>query len=1061
MGKQKSTSEAKARSYRLGLDLGTGSIGWCAIAERGKNRIIDMGVRCFEAGVSGDIESGKDESRAKERREARGPRRNTWRRQNRLRNVFRALQKAKLLPETEGVDFLQRDETIKAIDEKVREELFADATHTETSLLPYRLRAMALDEKLTRFQLGRALYHLAQRRGFQSNLKAAKEEEDHGKVYSGIQELSKGIEEKGARTLGEYFSMIDPEEFRIRGRYTSRSMYQAEFEQIWEAQAEHFGLTKEQHDEIYGMIFDQRPLKSQSHLIGVCELEPSKRHAPIACLEFQRFRMWQRINDLRVTQPDAHERPFTSEERQKLYQALGTVESMSWGGVRKLLGMKKDKEYQRNFVFNFEIGGEKGILGNRTAAKMFGLLGEQWTDLSDAEKHRMIDEILSFESEEPLVGRLVNGWGLKEEVARSVARTLLEQGYGSVSRKAAKILLPLLEKGVPFSTARKELYPESFEKTDPLDALPALRETVVLKHLRNPAVERVLSELRKVVNHVIRRHGKPERIYIELARDLKHGRNRRKQMSETNRTNEKRREDAKKKILEEMKNEKYATPRNILKVRLAEECNWECPFTGKNITMKALVGSSPKFDIEHITPFSRSNDNSFLNKTLCYHEENRNVKRNRMPFEAYGNTDRWDEILGRVRRFQGPLASKKLERFQAEKLPNQEEFTARQLTDTQYASCLAGDYLALLYGGRSDEKGKLRIRVSPGRVTSFLRNEWDLNRLLGHPDNKNRADHRHHAIDALVVALTDASTIGMLNLAAQRAEELGSTRLYADVELPWEGFLDEARRYVDAIKVSRRVSRKLNGALHKATIFSKPVKYLDKDGKAIDVHHLRKKLEKLSAGDVENIVDDRIREIVQRQLKKLGGTPDKAFQDVNDHPYIEASDGRIIPIHKVRVSVGDNPIVVGSEDKKRYVNSGSNHHLEIRRRIDKKGNEKWSGNMVPRLDAVKRKREGLPIIDVKNTKEGEFLFSLSSGEYVMMKPESCEQEDLYRVTDVSQSKNGSVGMEFVLHCDARPITLRKKIGKSARIRGGPDTIRKWDARKVTVDPLGNILPAND
>ena len=109
---------------------------------------------------------------------------------------------------------------------------------------------------------------------------------------------------------------------------------------------------------------------------------------------------------------------------------------------------------------------------------------------------------------------------------------------------------------------------------------------------------------------------------------------------------------------------------DILKVRLAEECNWECPYTGKSISHGRLwSGQHAQFDIEHIIPFSRSLDNSFLNKTLCYHEENRNVKQNRTPYEAYsGDETKWQEILGRVKRFRGQAGYAKLRKFQQKEL---------------------------------------------------------------------------------------------------------------------------------------------------------------------------------------------------------------------------------------------------------------------------------------------------------------------------------------------------------------------------------------------------------
>ena len=135
------------------------------------------------------------------------------------------------------------------------------------------------------------------------------------------------------------------------------------------------------------------------------------------------------------------------------------------------------------------------------------------------------------------------------------------------------------------------------------------------------------------------------------------------------------------------------------------------------------MGKHSQFDIEHIIPFSRSLDNSFVNKTLCYHEENRDVKQNQTPYEAYAaNETKWQEIIGRVKRFRGPAAHAKLRKFQQKKLD--EDFAARMLQDTRYMSRLATEYLGLLYGGQIDADGtparsgqrRPDHRLSPRRV---------------------------------------------------------------------------------------------------------------------------------------------------------------------------------------------------------------------------------------------------------------------------------------------------------------------------------------------------------
>ena len=824
---------------------------------------------------------------------------------------------------------------------------------------------------------------------------------------------------------------------------------------IWNSQAAHYAdLTDDKRLALRAAMFDQRPLKSQKGLIGRCELEPGKRKAPLACLEAQRFRLLQKVNDLCVIQPDGEIRPLDTDERAKVSEALQHEAKLTFAAIRKLLGMKKSRTYGRNYAFNFEEGGEKHLIGNRTASKLADVLDEKWKEFGDERQRQLVDEMIAFESEEALARRLENGWGLEREIAVRLSDTILEQGYASHSRKALQRLLSRMEEGVPYASAKLELYGDLRVTGIELETLPARDNCDVLRALRNPAVERALSELRKVVNTLLGIYGKPSSIRVELARELKHARKRRLDQQEIIKRNEKAREDAHRKILDEMRHERYCTRDNILKVRLAEECQWICPYTGKSIGMEALVGDHPQFEIEHIVPFSRCLDNSYMNKTLCHHEANR-LKGNRTPYAAFAGTSQWEDIVERVLRFRGPAARRKLDLFQAQQLPDAEDFAARQLNDTRYMSKLAADYLGLLFGGRIDALGSMRVRVSPGRVTSYLRQRWDLNSLLGHADAKDRADHRHHAIDALVVALTGAKEVQLLAHAAEEAEQRHDSRLFAKVdERPWDGFLDDVRAQVDTIVVSSRVNRKLNGPLHKETILSKPIEAKDKKGTKVAIHHVRKALVKMTKQEVAAIVDDRIRAAVQEKLAALGGDPKKAFADPNNHPYLRSRDGRLIPIHKARIRKTDHPMQVGAGTSRRYVNPGSNHHLEVIAVLNESGKTvRWEGEVVSRFEAVTRRRNNEPIIRRDHGPNRKFLFSLSPGEHVMMKVDG-EDEQLFRVLSISDGDN-----EFTLHTDARPATIRRKGG--GRTRGGPEKLRKASAHKVNVSPAGEIFPASD
>jgi CRISPR-associated endonuclease Csn1 len=1047
--------------YILGLDLGTTSVGWAAVTieDNDTNKpcdILKMGVRRFDAGVSGDIANGRDQSKATERREKRGPRRQTWRKQFRVRQVFRALQKHGMLPATESTDHDARHNLISELDNEIREVRGTGSDRVENHTLVYQLRREALDQEMPLFHFGRALFHLGHRRGFLSNRKTASDENETGVVKTGISELSAAMEDAGARTIGEYFASLDPEEYQIRKRWTARSMFLDEFNTIWNSQTSyHESMSDEARKDIYNAIFDQRPLKSQKMLIGKCSLEPQKRRAPLACLEVQRFRLLQKLNDLVIIDPALNKRPLEENERLLLADALEMNPKVTFAQMRKLLNInKKSKEYQRGFTFNFEEGGDKDLIGNRTVSKLLPIFDELWNALADDEKRELVNEIISFESEDALAQRLKTGWNIPAKTAIQVADTLLEQGYANHSRKAISNLLPLMEKGVSYATAVKQLYGDQTTDIAEMEFLPPYVE--FNKELRNPAVERALSELRKVTNAIVRQYGKPAMIRVELARDLKNARKVRKDIQTRNKDNQKFRENASKKILTEI-GERYVSRTNILKVQLAEECNWECPYTGRGISMAELVGEHPQFEIEHIIPFSRCLDNSFINKTLCHHEENRR-KGNKTPFETYDGTSDYEIILNRVRRFRGLAGRKKLERFNTEKLPDAGEFVSRQLNDTRYICKAAAEYLGLYFGGQIVD-GKQKIQVSPGRVTAYLRQRWELNDLIGHSDDKDRSDHRHHSIDALVVALTSPHTVRLLSKSAERMGYAGGS-LFAAVEQPWTDFKPTVGEEVANIIVSSRVNRKLNGPLHKETILSHPRITLDKKGKEIATHFVRKALASMSKKDVNNIVDKSIREVVQQQLDRLGGTPDKAFKDSTDLPYVTTGDGRINVIKKARVQMPVHPMAVGEGSKTRYVNPGSNHHMEIVAVLDENGNEtKWEGILVSRFEAIQRHNRGEPIIQTNHLPERRFIFSLSSGEHVMMDDRHGNQQ-IFRVTTVTNGR-----MRLLENSDARTQAEQGKSKETqkrpAPLTPTPNTFSKHNPSKVSISPLGVVTPAND
>ena len=1102
--------------YVLGIDLGANSIGWavmsCEEREGDKPEVIDVnltGSRIFEAGTEGDVETGKDESRAKKRRSARLIRRQTNRRAMRTFDLYRRLQAKGLLPaispqeETLSAQRAARDPALAELDrdilkrwtEKLKKQGVSDEEiRLLAKRMPYLLRARALDEKLPPLELGRAIYHLGQRRGFQSNRKGgSKDDEDKGEVKKEIKVLDETIAATGARTLGEFYSKINPESMedkeaqdktkgRIRTRWTSRDMYKHEFEEIWKAQQNFYPdiLNDDFKKEIYDTIFDQRPLKSQSHLIGECEHEPGHKRAPIACLLFQRFRVLQNVNNLRITS-EGITRNLSDEEREKVISALeGEGDLLDEKGVltfakikKNLLGLKKGK-------INFEKGNQKGLIGDRTGLALQKIFKEKWDQLDYEHKEKLVDDIMSIEKDDALVRRAMNVWGLDEAAAKELAEIELEPDHCGLSRMALKKLITRMEQGEPYMTAVANTYDPP--PPEPEEFLPPVREA--LKELKNPVVERSLTEMRKVVNAIIREHGKPAMIRIELARDIRNPRQKRKEISDRISKNEKERNNAAEELKKGIEEIKITVPNNreILKYRLWEECNKQCPYTGKMISAKDLFGKNSQLDIEHIIPFSRSLDNSFMNKTLCENNENKNVKGNKTPWEAYGgDEEKYSQIIGRVKQFTGDAKDAKLRRFQMKDEELKEmmaDFSTRQLNDTRYASKLAVRYLSRLYGASGqfktpegkmmvvgvDEQGRRRVQVCAGMVTAHIRNELGLRTIWNsileetypkleeeeesrepQSNEKERIDHRHHAIDAIAVGLASPGMVKKLADAAKKAPQY-KRKLYAPMDQPWPGFLDDVREQINNITVSHRVSRKVNGPVHKETNYGKP----RKDGK-LEYVHLRKPIKEMTKKEIENIVDPVIKKKVTEKLKELGGD-NKKFSDPENLPRLETKDKRTIPIKKARFRMNLKTEPVGEGPRKRNIVTGSNHHIEIYEYKDKKGNVKWDGEVVSTFEAMRRLRKKEPVVKRDHGEGKKFIYSLAINEGVLMKSKRG-REELYRVQKIGQNKQ----IFFIKNTDAR---LVKDIPSEDRSRY-PNRLRESEARKVLLDPLGNIRRAND
>jgi CRISPR-associated endonuclease Csn1 len=1052
----------------FGFDIGSTSIGSAVVRMDGNaetGSIIHLGVRIFpEARDPDGVPLNQ------ERRRSRMMRRQLRRRRSRRKDLNSLLSEAALLPAFS----------------KANGSPWTNAMAQD----PWQLRADALDKALGPYELGRVLYHLAQRRHFRGrDLEELDTEFDDKKEAQSADERKAASQRETDRktlkasglTLGAFIASIPERAKRRRGHHFAREDVAAEFRAIIAAQSPHHSRLRDQ-DFVAALeqtIFDQKPVFWRKATLGACRFIPAAELAASASWVAQEKRMLEKLNNLRIDEGNG--RPLDENERKAIQNLLRKQNFVSWSGIRrhlKLYWRKHDMHEQPKF--NLERGGEKGLVGNRLENRLAAIIGDRWETEPELQK-RMRSEIHSrlYAADYGQIGgrivirreterrrerakeceRLKADFALTDEQADQIAKLSFAPGWEPFSEASLWKFLPRLQQGTVFGAllaGREEeswriaTFPSRAQPTGAwVDRLPtpgnSVEEVDRQKSVRNPTVLRVQNELRKVVNNLIAVYGKPDRIRVEVAREVGKSARERAEDLKRNRDRETKRKEAKKKLQE--CGIKEPSSDDIEKWLLWKESRHTCPYTGDNIGFSDLFGAAPRFEVEHIWPRWRSGDNSFANKTLCRKDINIR-KTNRTPLELYaGDADTFERVLERVKSFDdryGP-GGRKARRF-SEPVP--EDFLARQLSDSGYAARQAVGFLKALFPDLG-QAAEVRVATLSGRVTAQLRRNWCLNNILSDSGNKTRADHRHHAIDALVAALAHPDYTQRLSRWFQARDSV-TPQAEPALDPPFPDVRGQAEKKVAEIVVSHRVRRKVSGPLHKDTTYGDSGPAGGTGGIAYHWFVTRKSVDTLTKpllAEDDAWPDAHVRERVRAWVAANGGDPEKAF--ANGYPTV--SEGGV-PIRKVRIKVKKQQSLM-ARLKNGYADKDLIHHLAIY----KTSTGKYRAEAVKLFDAAARMRDGRSSVDSKNP---EFVMSLGKGDQLFITVDG--KRAIWVVTGIESDGRAALS----LSTDARPTEA--KIALAAGF-DGPKTIFRprlgglirANPQKVAVDPIGRIRPARD
>lgn len=825
----------------LGLDGGIASVGWSVIevndGNDGAGLILGAGTWMFDP----PEDKGQSGTKLKsaQRRLFRGQRRVIRRRRQRMNDVRRLFAEAGLLPSA--------DRSVLKV----------------PGLDPWCLRVAGLIRPLTPLELAVALGHIARHRAFRSNAKGAagaNAPDDGKKMLKAVEGTREKLAKYGtpARMLLEDDAFVEHGVRRLRNRDGdySRSLLRddlaAEVHEIFRAQRR-LGqvLASETLEARFAKVtFMQRPLQDSDGMVAMCPFERAEKRAAKRAPSFELFRLLSRLNNLTLMDGQ-NTRRLTPEELDAATADFGATAGLSFNSLRKKLGLpsstrfegiKPEEESKRDVVARSGKATEGTYRLRRLIAERHGDMA--WQSLFA--KREILDrtaQVISFRDD---LDRIADGL---DEIGLDLAirATLIEAAVsgdldvftsaGHISAKAARAIIPGLQRGLTYDKACAEAgydHTASLERhafdvgaTGKEALARILKEERVSRDLvGSPTARKAIIEMLKQVKAVVEEYGLPDRIHVELARDVGKSIEER---GEIERGIE-RRNRQKDKLRAQFADKVGRPPQDgssgaeeLLRFELWELQNCRCLYTDTYISPTQLVATDNSVQVDHILPWSRFGDDSFHNKTLCTTKANQD-KKGRTPFEWF-REDRtpvdWDAFVARVQAIPFMKGLKRRNYLLKNADEVAERFRSRNLNDTRWACRLLAEALRQVLPDVRDGSGELRRRVfvRPGALTDRLRRAWGIQWIKKDEKGDRIADDRHHALDAIIVA---ATTESLLNRATREVQEIEDKGLPYDltknITRPWPSFKEDATAATERVFVARAERRRVRGAAHKATI---------------------------------------------------------------------------------------------------------------------------------------------------------------------------------------------------------------------------------------------------
>ena len=1048
---QKITSLKKyanqTKNLRLALDIGTNSIGW-AIYQLDKNKkpcsIVKTGVRIFSSG-----------------------------RKDKDYTTLNATRRQKRLQRRQRDRYIQRRNYLLYLLKKYG---FFPKENSEAKKLqqlnPYKLRAQGLNQKLELYHLGRVLFHLNQRRGFKSNRKSSNDKES-GVIKQSIKAVEELMEKYNSKTYGEFlwkrFQKMEkdrktpgtqqnnwvlsrrPINFKAQDNYAvyaNRDMIEHEFNQLWKSQARFHEKIKDNKlkEKFFKAIFEQRPLKQP--IVGKCFYTGEDRISK-ASPYFQKFRILKELNNLKWINDRGESFSIIEMKNKKGIEFRNHLIIKFFQKKKEVKFSEIEKTFKQFFPeienfssFNLDTYNRDKLEGDKTSCILRKEFCE-WDKWSLEQQSKFV-ELLKGQAEQgkPVKEEeeilkdlqdfnLKNQFNLKQNTLQNCIKkeTKLPSDHGKYSKKAIQKILPFLEKGEledkTIQLAKLGHHSERKHKGELANILPKyqriLKDHCIEMSLKpdkkkpfdtfripNPTVHIAFNQIKLLVNDIIRLYGKPCQTVIETARDLPLGENTKKEFNKKQKTNRERNENASQ-FIEEfgLLNNRD----NRIRYHLWKEQKKTCIYSGKTISKTKLYESD--LEIDHILPYSKTLDDSYMNKVLVYKQTNQG-KGNQTPYEYFSpNTTQWQDILARVKELpkgkQWRFHKEAMEKF----LGKNKDFLERQLNDTRYISKYAKQYLKYICP---------EVWTVRGQTTALIRTLLEF-------EEKNRNDYRNHAKDALAIGLIDRSLVQKVSHIAGKIEGQDKSRLEnirkaltkSENILPWDNFKKDAKASIEKVIVSHRKKTKKEGQLHNDTAYG-GIKNITDFSKIVEVIHYVDimSLDKYNQKKLEKIISPKIKADFKNEIKQNKKITKDFLQNYHKETGIR------------RVRLKEKNTVIPIKDKKGEFYKAFKPDGNLAMELFKNTKGKWDGKIITRFSA--------------NQKGSKTTFKLNK---IMINDTLFFKDKFWKI--VKLSNRITFAEHFEANIDARN---REKTDSYTYTTKSPKQLQELNAKKVYISPAG-------